>query len=466
MKLWMNVSMISVLTLLAVVAVCSVLLLMNARNSILSLTTEQARAQQRSQMTSFSEMARYYLKDESNPVVKESGVKYCFSRFADDSSVVMRGDQTLYSSVTIDPVEFLPLSRQNEKGELSGQQVFLGEIDGRNILIVGSADIVTGDEYSVYVVKDITGVYNNIISLIRRFIAICAASVIIGTLLIIFLMRRASKPLVALKDVAHRIANGEYSKRANINTKDEVGELAVDFNVMADAVQSRIEQLTDTAQCRQLFISGLTHEIKTPMASMMIHTDTLLTADLSAGDAKASLAHIHEQCRWLERLSQKLLKLITLEEGIHVQPENMRLLLEDAGKSAAEALRAGNTPLIIECDVESLAMDYDLMKSLLINLIDNASKASGAGQEIRLRAYGNTIEVADSGRGIPKDEIARVTDAFYMADRSRSRKAGGSGLGLALVKHIADAHGAQLIIESELDAGTIVKIIFPESGNC
>ena len=101
------------------------------------------------------------------------------------------------------------------------------------------------------------------------------------------------------------------------------------------------------------------------------------------------------------------------------------------------------------------------MKSLLINLIDNASKASKEGQPIFLRAYDNVIEVRDEGRGIPQDEISRLTDPFYMVDPSRSKAKGGSGLGLALAQKIADAHNAQIVIESDVGMGTTVRLLFP-----
>jgi len=500
MKLWQKVSLLSVCVLLAVVVCCSALLLGYARNSILSMAVEQADARQSGLITSFTEMARYYLGDESNPVVKASGVKYCFGRFADETSVLARGGETLSSSVTFDPAEYLQLTPESDS------QSVMKIIFGRNVLIVGSSVAVLGDVYSVYTVKDISDVYNNITTLTWRFAAICAVCVLAGTLLIVLLVRKASQPLITLKNITRRIAVGEYGQRADIRARDEVGELAQDFNDMAAAVQSHIAQLEDTAQRQQLFIGGLTHELKTPLASMILHTDTLLTADLAADDAKDSLLHLHEQCRWLERLSQKLMKLITLEQGIQVQPENIGALLEDVRLSMAETLLERDTPLMIECEIEAMEVDYDLMKSLLVNLVDNASKASAPGEGIRLRAYGRTLEVSDRGVGISPEDISRVTDIFYMADRSRSRggggrggrgtggsdgnvsggngsggrggsvsrgnggndpdgrRIGGNGLGLALAKRIAEAHAAELVIDSELAVGTTVRVVFPEAG--
>lgn len=457
MKLWVKVSIIGIMVLLLVVVTCSILLLKNAQSSILQLTVEQAKYEQYNLKSSFAEMTSYYLKDDDNPVAKQSLIKYCFSRFANEASALIKGNETLYSQVSVAPEEILPL---NEK---IGQQVYLGELNGRNILIVGSSDSIKAEDYSIYVIKDITAVYNSIHAMAWRFVLICGAGIAAGTLLLIFLVRYATKPLIKLKGTTRRIAVGEYTERADIHSKDEVGELAQDFNAMADAVQTHIARLEDTAQRQQLFIAGLTHEFKTPMTSMLIHTDTLLTADLSGDAAGNSLAHINSQCRWLERLTKKLLKLITLEEDINMQEESLEQLFDDVVESTAELLKDRGMLLVAEYGVKNLEFDFDLMKSLLINLVDNASKASEPGQSIMLRAYDRTLEVADHGKGIPKKEIEHITDPFYMVDRSRSKLRGGSGLGLALVKRIAEAHGAKLIFESETGAGTVVKIIFPDN---
>lgn len=457
MKLWQKVSITSIAVLLVVVTTCSALLLLQTKDNIIQLTTEQAQTEQRNLSTSFSEMVQYYLNDESNSVVKQSAINYCFKRFANDSSVLIGKEGTIYSAVSVKPEKILPIDNDNE------QKVLLEKIGGRNILIVGSGLILLNDHYSVYTIKDVTEIIDNIIAMTWRFVLICGIGIIVGTLFIIGLVRHANKPLIRLKDATRCIAVGEYDKRAQVQSKDEVGELATDFNAMVDAVQYHISDLEETAKRQQLFIGGLTHEFKTPLTSMIIHSDTLLSADLNKEEAQNSLIHIHTQCRWLERLTQTLFKLITLEEDIKIKSENVKTLFDDIIESTAETMRERDTPLKSECNIESLKMDYDLMKSLLINLIDNASKASEPGQSIALRAYDNALEVRDNGKGIPKGEIERITDPFYMVDRSRSKKTGGSGLGLALVKRIADAHDAQLVIESQMNIGTTMKVIFPDN---
>ena len=111
-----------------------------------------------------------------------------------------------------------------------------------------------------------------------------------------------------------------------------------------------------------------------------------------------------------------------------------------------------------ECIPENLSweMDQDMMVSFFVNLVDNAYKASENGGKIFIHADEQGITVKDQGRGIPEEELNRVTEAFYMVDKSRSRSSGGAGLGLALCKEIAGLHGAQLIIKSKEGAGTSV----------
>jgi signal transduction histidine kinase len=100
---------------------------------------------------------------------------------------------------------------------------------------------------------------------------------------------------------------------------------------------------------------------------------------------------------------------------------------------------------------------------VLVNLVDNAAKASSAGQTVTLSASAEGFTVQDRGCGIPQDEISRITEPFYMVDRSRSKKAGGMGLGLALVKEIVAAHGGTLEIKSEVGAGTTARVLLKQS---
>lgn len=456
MKLWQKISLVCICVLIGIVTVCCTLLLIQSKNGVLNLTVKQAAEKQRTLETSFSQMFSYYGDEDDSPVTEYSLAVYCFSQFADNTSVFIMDGETVYSNINLLPETILPVTGHE-------QQTYLGETDGRHILIVGSSTVANDKEAMIYVVEDVSSIYNDITRMAWRFIAICATGTLAGAILIILLVRKATKPLHVLSETTKRISGGEYARRAEIASHDEIGSLAADFNAMADAVETHIAELTETAQRQRLFIGGVTHELKTPLATMLIHSDTLLNAKVDRRQTEISLRHIHNQCRWLEHMTQKLLRLITLKEDIRPCETNVSELFDDVVESMAKTMQERMTPLKIECETDTLMVDADLIRSALINLVDNASKASDAGRTVVLKAYGRTIEVCDSGKGIPKNEIARVTEPFYMIDPSRNKKKGGSGLGLALVAEIVRAHGATLSIKSEVGKGTVVKIIFSEN---
>lgn len=459
MKLWQKTSLVCIAVLLFIVSACSAVLLIHSKNSILELTYSYARDKQKSLASSFSEMAGYYSAEGDSLTVETSLVNYCFSRFADSSSVLMRGDETLYSGVSANPRAFLPLSENEYSMKIAER-----EIDGRNVLIVGSLVMVRSASYAVYVVEDISTTYNSIVSLAWTFAAVSLAGVLIGAGCIALIMRRSTRPLTSLAKTARQIAGGDYSMRADVHTGDEIGALAGDFNLMAEAVEARIAELTETAERQRLFIGGVTHEFKTPLTALLLHARMLRRANMMEEERDNSLAHIESQCAWLERLVQTLLKLITLEQAILVENVSVAALFEWVRQSTQQALADKGVALIMRCDADTLPMNADLMQSLLINLVDNAAKAYDADAQnktVTLSCYGNVLEVKDFGRGIPKESMERIFEPFYMVDKSRSKKAGGSGLGLALVKQIADAHGARLEVESTLGRGTAVRVVFP-----
>ena len=212
MKLWQKTALICISVLLLIVFACSAVLLVHAKNSILELTYSYAEDKQKSLAASFSEMASYYLTEDDSAAVEASLVNYCFSRFADSSSVLMKDGETLSSGVSIDPAAFLPLT-----GHAFSAQISEREIQGRNVLLVGSVVTLRNAKYAVYVVEDISSTYNSITDMAWTFVFVSAAGILLGAVLIALLMRRSTKPLTALADTARNIAAGEYGIRAEVS---------------------------------------------------------------------------------------------------------------------------------------------------------------------------------------------------------------------------------------------------------
>jgi len=231
---------------------------------------------------------------------------------------------------------------------------------------------------------------------------------------------------------------------------------------MADAIQASMSELQKKAEQQQEFINDLSHELKTPVTSILLSSETLLGRSVPKAALERSLERIYSQAKWLEKLSQKLTTLILLRGEISMRQESVMDLLLAVRETTADSLQKRGVELTIDCGMSFLKMDFDLMRSALANLVENAKNASEPGQRIVLSAYDGCFEVSDSGTGIPPEEVARVTEPFYRVDRSRSRLSGGSGLGLTLVKRIAEAHGARLEIVSEPGKGTTVRFLFDQ----
>ncbi len=463
MKLWQKAAAACAGILALVVAVCSAAMLLYARHTILNMSREQIRAKQRDLAISFSEMTNYYRLDTDTGPVRSSLVNYCFSRFADESSVLMQGGETVSSALTIDPSKWLDL-RQTQDMPLDGQRTFEGRVQGRDVFMAGGLVHIRGEEYAVYTVADVTDIHRSLAVMGGIFLAVSLAGIAAGAGAVTLLMRRGAKPLAALSVAAKRIAGGEYQVRAGVTTSDEIGALAADFNTMAAAVQTRVDELTETAQRQRLFIGGVNHEFKTPLTAILLHTRLLQKVNLTEDEKAQSLSHIEKQCTWLERLTQKLLRTITLRQDIVKTPVPARELIDRVLSSTRQIMSDRGVTLLTDCDGSELLVDADLMQSLLVNLVDNAGKAYDPGGEDRtvwLTVRENVIEVRDAGRGIPPEALARIFEPFYMVDKSRSKKHGGSGLGLALAKQIADAHGAKLAVTSTLGEGTTFRVELP-----
>jgi signal transduction histidine kinase len=188
----------------------------------------------------------------------------------------------------------------------------------------------------------------------------------------------------------------------------------------------------------------------------------LYQKDLPPEKVKDAAWYVLSEGLRLEALSLKLMDLIVLNRQDFTL-EEMRAdeLLQHIAGSLKPVLADKNVTLSLDVSAETVMVEYDLFKTLFLNLIDNAIKAGGDKIEVIGKTDGErySIYIADNGRGIPQSELTRITEAFYMVDKSRSRKQHGAGLGLALADRIARIHGNALEFVSREGAGTAVRII-------
>ena len=460
MKLRHRISLLAGAVLLLVLLICAGVLLLYARRTILTLAEDQARDKQKALSESFSSMARYYAAPEDSDASRESLIRYCFARFADQEGVLMRGEQVLHSSVSVDPREYAVPTEENR----SQAVLYEGQVDGRQLLIVGSYEWVQNEAFYVGLVRDITEVYDAMGRLTRLFLLVCGLGVLLGMGLLFFSVKRSTAPLSRLTAATGEIAAGAYGKRVTVTGRDEVGELGESFNRMAEAVESRIDALTEQNARQRLFIGGVSHEFKTPLAAVRLHGDLLASAKLSEAEKEDSLQHIRRAGAYMTAMTQSLMELLLLDQDIEREDTDPASLLNDVSEAARDNLAARGVTLLTECGaVPPLPLNRTLMTSLLLNLVENAARSYDPGdgeKTVTLRYSDRCFQIRDHGRGIPLEAQERIFEPFYRVDKARSRRQGGSGLGLALVKAIADAHGARLSVESEPGKGTRFRVTF------
>lgn len=452
MKIRLRLALSSIALSALSLAVCGALLLNASARSGLQAAEDGALAELAMLETSYQNV----LQDVADPALSETAQRslalYLFRQYisAHSQFILIRNGETLYnnSDYAVDAL-------------LGGEQSKLIEIGGKRLfLAAGGERGYESGRYQIYIARDVTSVYAGIRALTWRFLAICAGAFLVSAAVILPSTFIALSPLKTLRENAAAIASGIYDRRIEVRGRDEIAELATSFNKMADAVQRHIDAVTATAEERKLLLGALTHELKTPMTSIIGYSESLQKTKLTRGQRGDAIAYINRESARLERLTQKMMRLVTLTDGEEIE------LLETPAAALFAAVEPTLRDVAARQCVEvtltdegaSYRMDTDLMASVLINLFDNAC-AAGA-KRVSIEAAFGRLTVADDGCGIKKELIERVTQPFFRADKARGRRRGNAGLGLALVSRIAQLHCGELVIDSQEGLGTAVTLRF------
>lgn len=350
-----------------------------------------------------------------------------------------------------------------------GFTTMIEDVGDKAMLFVASIIRLNDNPYTIVSVYDINPIFElrkeQTDFFIRVNLIISCTMATILWVVIHLLMLRMRK----MTKAARQVAQGDYSISMDIGGSDEISQLSHDFNKMISAVNMNIRELKDLADSRKKFIDNLTHEMKTPLTSIIGFADILRSARTVDEDARVEYANaIYDEAIHFKNLSDRLMEMILLERS---QPDLERVemdkFLHEISSQIIPLLERRNIQLNIVSESCIMLIDKELIKSMVVNLVDNASKSykDGGVIELTLRRSGDdkmTLSVRDYGCGIPKDELYKVIEPFYMLDKARTRKSGGAGLGLALCKEIASVHKARLTIDSGVGQGTCVTVAFEE----
>lgn len=274
-----------------------------------------------------------------------------------------------------------------------------------------------------------------------------------------------ARPLMELSAASAVLSAGDLSRRVKItNRQDEVGKLSQDFNHMADQLERQMEQLERASKQQEAFLHSFAHETKTPLTAIIGYAELLLSHTDSPDMVREGAEYIFREGRRMERLARKLMEWIVLEKNaFSMQEVEMGQYLAAIAHAVDLPMKKKGITLLVEAESSKIWLEPDLMKTVCMNLLDNAAKSIEEKGKILLKGCrlpeGYQIEVTDSGKGIPQEELGRITEAFYMVDKSRARAQGGAGLGLSLCRKIVELHGGTLSFESEVGKGTSVYVV-------
>ncbi|MDK2813638.1 MAG: hypothetical protein PWQ08_893 [Clostridiales bacterium] len=290
------------------------------------------------------------------------------------------------------------------------------------------------------------------------------------------LLRVLWQPLAQLGDATRRLQAGETQVRVACTRKDEIGQLAQDFNRMADQIESQILTLQTIAQEKQSLLDALSHELRTPLTAVRASVQLLQMAKLSQGETYAILEGLQHETGRLQQLADSMLSLSRLEResaGQFVAVSSGKLCRRAAQLFRAQCAAEGIAFSLNLKDEQLFWGDEALLESLLCNLLDNACKACSARVDSELGEYQPQIDlwaqrqgktfvlcVADNGCGMGEEALRHIKEPFYREDKARSRRTGGNGLGVPICQRIVKAHGATLSFKSTPGYGTMALVTF------
>ena len=314
-------------------------------------------------------------------------------------------------------------------------------------VIINTQIFIANDGFSVISGYDISGIYSERERQYKAFLIISFAALCVAAFAAWLVARGITKPVRKLSELSRAIAKGAYNMRLNAPPTDEIGQLGASFDHMVDALEAELDK-------RTAFVAAFSHELKTPMTSMIGYADILRSRRLSEDDKFRYADIIYKNSKRLENLSAKMLSMLGLsEEEIVLAPVSMIQI-----ERRLKQLFGQEADIIYELASETVTAEQELLLTLLRNLAENAVKASD-GTPVRVvggTADGRyTVQVIDKGKGMSEEQLCRAAEPFYKADFSRTD--GGCGIGLSICKKICELFGTELIIESEQGRGTTVS---------
>lgn len=377
-----------------------------------------------------------------------------------DVVITNQTGQVLASSAPVDSFkEYLKTTTPNipSKGEVVERDW------DKEQFIATVSPIRTGGELVglVYMFQDTASVHSLIHRLNEHFILAGWISVSLTIIIIIFLSKGITKPLIKMKEVTSQISKGNYTVSLPKTANDELGDLAKSIGLLAT-------DLNYLKQERSEFLASISHELRTPLTYIKGYADIAYKRSLSNDDREKYLKIIVEETNRLSDLIKELFELARIDKNsfvIHKEHINLNDFMTKVEQKFSPAFNEKNMNFSLVCQ-PNLFLNVDPLKleQIIFNLLDNSMKYSQEGAKIILRLWKSKenihINIQDNGKGIPAKDLPYIFNRFYRVEKARTRSLGGSGLGLAIVKELVHAHGGEIKVKSKENIGTEFELIF------
>ena len=277
----------------------------------------------------------------------------------------------------------------------------------------------------------------------------------------LFYTRHFSRRMRAIMDSMHTIQKGNYDQKVSVGGNDELTLLANEFNDLTERLQTSEEK-------RRRFVSDASHELKTPLASIKLLTDSILQNDMDAETMREFVEDIGSEAERLNRMTAKLLSLTRVDGQVASESELIRMAptIRQVAKMLGPVAEKSGVELELRLEEDSTVLiTRDDLYQIVFNLIENGIKYNRPQGRVTVSLRKTTdlskLTVTDTGMGIPQEALDHIFERFYRVDKDRSRQTGGSGLGLAIVRAIVQRNRGEIQVDSHLGQGTSFLVTFP-----
>lgn len=312
------------------------------------------------------------------------------------------------------------------------------------------------------------------VSIANQFYMISGAIVIcIGSICVLIFSKKITKPIVEMSDIAENISNLNFEKRIEVQSKDEIGKLGESINKISEKLSANIEELKNDVERRKQLVRNMSHELKTPIGIIKGYAEGLKYGVADNEEKMQKYCNVLvEECDRMDKLILELLNHSMIEAGmvkLNITSFNLYELINDIIERFKAAMNEKGVTFDLKCENNFvISADRDMLEKVINNFITNAiDYVEGRNLiELNVEEKNNEIRISvfNTGTNIPIEAIDKIWDIYYKVDKARSRKYGGHGLGLSIVKSIIKLHGGSTKVENVKD-GVEFSFEIPQKNN-